>query len=298
MWVCCRTGIKWAALYLSFCSPVRSVHLVFTSCVVASNLDRKEGFNWGSSALGVEYTGGISRGLRGCEEEHLWSSHVGVQYKKWEERMLLVAVGKLGKPLSPCHSMSQKGLDFALSLPCPSISFALSSPPCNSIPPYLGWELSWRSGVMQPLSPEHFPNSQWNWGVTDGQKCICWRGARACLYYLLLSFRGWAYKLEAPRPAVLLNSSNKLLVPHSSCSSGGWGPLRLFFPFLSLVCCMLLLLLLPFPSFVSLCVGEKKITKALWIKARDSAVHSITASHACAVYFLYKHKCNPLGMLQ
>lgn len=60
------------------------------------------------------------------------------KYKKWEEQMLLVAVGKLGKPLSPCHRVSKKGLDFAHSLPCPSISFALSSPPCNSIPPCLG----------------------------------------------------------------------------------------------------------------------------------------------------------------
>lgn len=26
---------------------------------------------------------------------------MGVQYKKWEEQMLLVAVGKMGKPLFP-----------------------------------------------------------------------------------------------------------------------------------------------------------------------------------------------------
>lgn len=32
---------------------------------------------------------------------------MGVQYKKWEEQMLLVAVGKLGKPLSPCHRVSK-----------------------------------------------------------------------------------------------------------------------------------------------------------------------------------------------
>lgn len=301
-----KPGVKWAALFLSFCSLLRKcascrlfsgfcwvflggfcsfVCFLFhkLSCSPSSRVGRGNSFSLGSSSLVLEYTG-TCLGLRGYGEagENItgvprweWSSKDGKGRCFWFHWVCW------GNPFPP-HWASGKGLGFACSLPCPSVSFALSSSPCDSIPLHLGWGQRWRSGVKQPSSPEHFPNSLWNRCDGRSEVHLLKRSQGLLVLLTAIILGGGHTSLRPTDQQFSWTLLNKPLVPHSSCSFGGWGPPRLSLPFLSLKCCMLPIPL-PFPSLVSLCMGKEKnhqgpLSKSKGLCCSQHYSHSRTCS--------------------